>query len=417
MRIIVLGAGISGILSAYYLGKAGHKVTVIDRQKEAAQECSYANGGQLSYSHAEPWANPHVFPKLFKWMGQDDAPLVLKFSRDPQMIKWGLSFLANCAPNKAERHAKALLKIGLHSRNKMKEIRKDTGIHFNWQDKGILHIYTDPKEFDVAIKQANIQQQWGCKQEIFSYQECIAKEPTLEHSCEEIHGGIFSPMDESGDIHIFTQKLAQHVETRFHAKMMYGTEIQAIHRTGDTIESIDTSKGNLKADAYVMCMGADTPLMMRKIGLKVPIYPMKGYSITLPADEYSPNVSITDDARKIVYSRLGDVVRVAGTAEFAGYNKDVNPARIEPIKRGIKSLFPHANLNQPKEWACLRPSTPDGPPIVGRTKLQNLYMNTGHGTLGWTQGAGTANLLASVIGDETPEISLEGLNMRRYGLL
>lgn len=414
MHVMILGAGISGVLSAYYLGRAGHKVTVLDRQSEAAQECSYSNGGQLSYSHCEPWANPNVFPKLFKWARQDDAPLVFRFSKDPEMIKWGVRFLQNCAPWRSDRHAQTLLRVGMHSKAKMKEIRNDTGLNFHWNDKGILHVFDSQKGLDEASAQAKKQAEWGCAEEILSWEDCLKKEPSLAHTTKKIYGGVFAPLDETGDIHIFTQKLAQHIETRFDVEFKYGTEINGLEQSGNEITGVQTNDGLMSADGYVVCLGAHAPLLLRKVGVKVPIYPMKGYSITLPADEFSPISSVTDDALKIVYTRLGDVVRVAGTAEFAGYDASVSKVRTDAIKRGIQTLYPKADLSQPKEWACLRPSTPDGPPIVGRTKLKNLYLNTGHGTLGWTQGASTASLLASIIDGETPEITLDGLSARRY---
>jgi len=414
MRVIILGAGISGVLSAYYLGKSGHEVEVIDRQPESARECSFANGGQLSYSHAEPWANPYVFPKLFKWMFQDDAPLVLRFSLDPHMIEWGLRFLLNCRPAAAKRHSLAMLRLGLHSKLKMNALVDETHIEFEHLKSGILHVYSSQEEFDHAQKQAEFQHQHGCPETVMSWDECLKLEPALAHTQQAYYGGIHSPLDESGDICMFTQKLAEYCTQHFGAQFHYNTEILGLHSESGKISHVSTNRGNMRGDAYVMSMGSYSPLLLRPLGIKVPIYPMKGYSVTFPANDFSPNISITDDARKIVYSRLGNRIRVAGTAEFAGYNTDVKLKRIDPIVSGIKSLFPKANLQFHDHWACLRPSTPDGPPIIGKTRYDNLFMNTGHGTLGWTQGAASAAILADIMNGKDPEISLEGLTLARY---
>lgn len=414
MHIIILGSGITGVLSAYYLGKAGHTVEVIERQPESARECSFANGGQLSYSHAEPWANPYVFPKLFKWMFQDDAPLVLRFSLDPRMIEWGLRFLWNCRPSAADKHSLALLRLGLHSKQKMNEVVDDTGIEFHHVKGGILHVYSSQAAFEHAQKQAIFQHQHGCPETVMSWDECLKLEPSLQHTTQPYYGGIHSPLDESGDICVFTQKLADYCRTHFGAVFHYNTDIMALHAESGKVTHVSTNRGNMRADSYVVSMGAYSPLLLRPLGIRVPIYPMKGYSVTFPANEFTPKISITDDERKIVYSRLGYRIRVAGTAEFAGYNTDVNIKRIDPIVNGIKSLFPKADLQFHDHWACLRPSTPDGPPIIGKTRYSNLYMNTGHGTLGWTQGAASASLLADIIDNKSPQIALDGLTLARY---
>lgn len=414
MRVIILGSGVAGVLSAYYLGKTGHEVEVIERQPESARECSFANGGQLSYSHAEPWANPHVFPKLFKWMFQDDAPLVLRFSLDPHMIEWGLRFLLNCRPAAADRHSLAMLRLGLHSKKKMNELVDETRIEFDHVKSGILHVYGSKEGFEHAQKQAQFQHKHGCPETVMSWDECLKLEPSLAHTQQTYYGGIHSPIDESGDICAFTQTLADYCTTHFGAQFHYNTEILGIHAESGKISHVSTNRGNMRGDAYVISMGAYSPLLLRPLGIKAPIYPMKGYSVTFPANEFSPQVSITDDDRKIVYSRLGSRIRVAGTAEFAGYNTDVKLKRIDPIVSGIKSLFPKANLQFHDHWACLRPSTPDGPPIIGATRYDNLFMNTGHGTLGWTQGAATASILADIMNGKTPEIALDGLTLARY---
>lgn len=415
MHIIVLGSGILGVMSAYFLGRAGHSVEVIERQPEPARECSFANGCQLSYSHAEPWANPYVFPKLWKWAFDENAPLVFRFSADPHMITWGMRFLWNCRKSAADRHALAILRLGLHSKAKMTEVLTETGIEFHHLKKGILHVFSNEKEFEHAQKQAEFQHQHGCDEITLTWQQCLELEPALAHTAKVIYGGIHAPIDESGDINLFTVQLAQYCREKFGTIFHFDTDILELNAENNQITHVSTNRGNMRGDAYVMAMGAYSPLLLRKIGISVPIYPMKGYSVTFPANEFSPTTSITDDALKIVYSRIGDRIRVAGTAEFAGYNTEVRDKRITPIINGIKTLFPKTNLKFYDEWACLRPTTPDGPPIIGKSKYPNLYINSGHGTLGWTQAAGSANLLADIIDEKTTEIVMEGLTSERYG--
>jgi D-amino-acid dehydrogenase len=414
MHIIILGAGITGVTAAYFLGRAGHSVEVIERQSAAALECSFANGGQLSYSHAEPWANPYVFSKLWQWLGKDDAPLVFRPSTDPHMIKWGLRFLWNCRQSATTQNSLTMLRLGMYSKECLNEIADETRIEFNHLKKGILHIYCKEAEFEHAQKQAQFQHEHGCEEHVLSWEDCLKMEPALKDTQKRIYGGIHAPMDESGDIHVFTQKLAAYCEEHFGAKFHYNMPVHKLLSERRRITGILTDSGPLKADAYVMSLGAYSAPLLRQVGISVPIYPMKGYSITWNATDDMPNVSLTDDARKIVYSRLGDKMRCAGTAEFARYNTDVNPKRIDPIRRGISALFPSADLSQMTEWACLRPSTPDGPPIVGRTQMDNLFMHTGHGTLGWTQSAGTAKTLTDIVDGKTPFLNAQSLSIYRY---
>lgn len=415
MKICILGAGVLGVTSAYELARRGHEVTVIDRQPSAAQECSYANGGQLSYSHSEPWANPHVFPKLFKWMFQEDAPLVLRFNADIHMIRWGLLFLRNCAPSYARRHSEVMLRLGLYSKKKMAELMDDTKVEFHHIGKGILHVFSDAKEFEHAKRQSEFQYTLGCAETIMTKTDALALEPTLADSTKPIVGAIHAPIDESGDIHVFTQNMAKYLTDKYKVQFRYSTPIKKLHKANGSISHVELENGEYVTgyDAYVMCLGAPSAVYLRQLGLHVPIYPMKGYSISFPSNEHVPTVSITDTASKQVFSRLGEWMRVAGTAEFAGYNYDVRKVRIDPLLRGAKELFPKADFSTVKEWACLRPSTPDGPPIIGKTPLANFWMNTGHGTLGWTQAAGSARLLADVMDGKPTEIPLSGLDINR----
>lgn len=415
MKITILGAGVVGVTSAYFLGARGHEVEVIEREPESACQTSFANGGQLSYSHAEPWANPHTLPMVFKWMFKKDAPLVMRFSTDPHMIAWGLKFLANCTAARAEANSVSTLRLGLYSKKKMEQLRSLTGIKFDNVREGILHVFTSKSSFDAAIRQSHFQEKLGCKEDILDVNACLRMEPTLEQTERTLVGGIHAPLDESGDICTFTRELAKLCEKEFGTVFHYGTNVTGIKAEGGKITGVETDKGNFTADAYVMSLGSFSPVFLRKIGIRVPIYPMKGYSITLPANIHAPKVSITDGEHKLVYSRLGDRLRIAGTAEFARYDMKVYEHRIQPIIRAAKTLFPKCEWDKDiSRWACLRPSTPDGPPIIGKTKYSNFYMNTGHGTLGWTQAAGSGVLLADVMENRPTEISLEGLSIDRY---
>lgn len=415
MKICVLGAGVLGVTSAYALAKRGHDVTIIDRQSIAANECSFANGGQLSYSHAMPWANPYVFFDLFKWMFQEDAPLVLRFKGDPHMIRWGLLFLLNCLPSRTRRHSEALLRLGVYSRRKMDELIKETGLDFDYLNKGILHVFSSQNCLDHAKIQADFQHSMGGDPEtMLSPEECLKIEPTLQYSAKKIFGGVMAPTDASGDICSFTKNMANMLTEKHGVKILYNTDIKKLHKADGKISHVETSQGYLSGfDAFVLCTGAYSAIHLRQVGLYYPIYPMKGYSITFPANEFTPTVSITDEALKVVYSRLGNRIRVAGTAEFAGYNHDIRKVRIDPIVRGVQTLFPKADLSNVSEWACLRPSTPDGPPVIGKTPISNLYINSGHGTLGWTQCAGSAQLLADIFEGKPTEIPMTGLNIER----
>lgn len=415
MRILVLGAGVVGISAAYELAGRGHEVTVIDRGDKGATETSFANGGQLSYSHAEPWANPGVPGKLPKWLFRSDAPLVFRPRADLDMITWGLKFLRNCTAPRAAAHCIALLRLGLYSRQKMHGFAAAVGSEFDYLQKGILHIYSTEADWQAAIKQAEFQGKFGGDEKTVSARECLEIEPALEATSRPIVGGILAHVDESGDAFLFTNALIKRCEQERGVKFHFNTTIQSIEASEGRISHVVTGAGDMQADAYVLSAGSYSPLFLKKIGIRVPIYPMKGYSITLPFNEFSPSMSITDGSVKLVYSKLGARMRVAGTAEFAGYNDALNEKRITPIVRAAKKLFPKARWEDGIEkWACLRPSTPDGPPILGHTPYPNLFLNTGHGTLGWTQAAGSAHIVADLIDGKKPEIALSGLTLERY---
>jgi D-amino-acid dehydrogenase len=415
MEVIVMGAGITGVTAAYVLALRGHKVTVLEQESAAAMQTSFSNGGQLSYSHAEPWANPAVFGKLLGWMFRSDAPLVLRPRAELRMLKWSLMFLMNCSAARAAENCERMWRIASYSKQKMTQIMNETNVEFDFLPNGILHVFSDRKSYEGAIKQAEYQETLGCKEHIFSKAQVLEKEPALNDAKKDIIGGLYSDIDASGDIHLFTQNLAKYCADKLGVQFFYGAQIISIEHEKNHITGVKTSQGNFKGENYVLALGAYSTLLAAPLGLKLPIYPMKGYSITVPTWQGAPSVSITDDEKKVVFSRLGDKIRAAGTAEFAGYNTKVRDVRIKQIIGSMNNLFPNAVIDENMtQWACIRPQTPDGPPIIGRTPIDNLFLNTGHGTLGWTQGAGTAYLLADIMEGREPEIRIAGLELSRY---
>jgi D-amino-acid dehydrogenase len=326
-------------------------------------------------------------------------------------------FLRNCLPSYARRHSEVMLRLGLYSKKKMADLLTETKVEFHHLSKGILHVYSDQPSFDHAKKQAEYQHSLGCEENVLTREQAFALEPTLADTTMNVVGGIHAPIDESGDIHIFTQKLAALCAEKYNVKFLYGRAVRRIHKSSGAISHVELEGEKPEFisgfDRYVMSMGSHSSIYLRQVGLYVPIYPMKGYSISFDASEFCPSVSLTDDAAKQVYSLLGNRMRVAGTAEFDRYNEAVRPVRIAPLIKGMQKLFPKAPLENLTEWACLRPSTPDGPPIIGGTPLSNLFINSGHGTLGWTQCAGSARLLADTLEGRPTEIPMSGLDVER----
>ena len=411
MKIIVLGAGVIGVTSAWYLAQAGHEVTVLERQAEAGMETSFANGGQVSAGHAEPWARPAVIPKLLRWLGREDAPMLFRPRADWAQWEWGLRFLRECMPGRFERNCRALAGLALYSRGCLRELREQTGVRYDELSRGILHFATSDREFAELARHAEAMRALGIERQVKSAAECLQLEPALQHSEERVAGGVYTPQDESGDAHRFTKELARRCAERGVA-FRYGAVVEAIEREADAIRLRGGER--LLADAYVLALGSYSSLLLRGTGLKIPVYPLKGYSITLrlgPADAMAaPEVSLTDEAHKIVISRLGNRLRAAGTAELAGYDASINPVRCNAITRRIRQLFPGLGaITVVDRWAGLRPATPNNVPIIGRTRLRKLFVNTGHGTLGWTLACGSAKALAELVSGRKPEVAFDFL--------
>lgn len=417
MNVLVLGAGVVGTTTAWYLCRAGHHVTVVERQDGAGLETSFANGGQISPCHSEPWANPSVLPKIIRWLGRADAPLLFHWNRwDPALWAWGLRFLRNCTQGRMEINIERALRVAIYSRSCLRDLRAELGLEYDQKTLGILHVYRDPREFAHACEISDLMRFYGLNRLEKSPSECIALEPALGAVATTLAGGIHTPDDESGDAHKFTQALAEHA-ARAGVEFRYGTAIDGIEHDRGRVTGVRTSAGLLTADSYILSLGSYSPLLARTLGLRLPIIPAKGYSITVPveAHHHAPVMSVTDDSVKMVYSRLGNRLRAAGTAEMTGWNTDLTDKRWKLILGNAKGLFPKGgDYARAEPWTGLRPASPDGVPIIGATPYSNLFLNTGHGTLGWTMSCGSARLLADLVSGRQPEIDPNGLGMDRF---
>ena len=400
----MLGAGVVGTTSAWYLARAGHEVVVVDRQPLPGNETSFANGGQISVSHAEPWANPHVLPQLIRWLGKEDAPLLWRWRADSAQLAWGLRFLRECLPGRTRKNIAAIVALALYSRRCLQDLRNELGLEYDQRERGILHIYTQAQSFAQAEVAARTMRQFGLDRQSVSGELCVQIEPALAGSAHLLAGGDYTPSDESGDAHKFTQALAAQAR-RLGVDFRLNTTVDRIVAEGDAISGIATTgpagSALLKADAYVVALGSYSPLLLRPLGIDLPVIPAKGYSATvrLREDAGAPTVSLTDDEHRLVFSRLGDRLRIAGTAEFNGYNLELNAVRCAALMRRTKQLFPDLKaLGEPEFWCGLRPTTPSNVPVIGRTRYAELWLNTGHGTLGWTMSCGSAAALADLMG-------------------
>lgn len=417
MKVVVLGAGVVGATTAYWLARDGHDVTVIDRSESPGLETSFANGGQISVSHAAPWAAPDTPGHVLKWLGRADAPLLLRFRFDAAMWAWIFRFLGQCTPARARLNTERTLRIALYSRTVLDALNEEEPIDYDRRRDGILHFYRDSKTFEHAAKVAEQLNALGLRQRVLSARDVVTLEPTLAGQSARLAGGTFSPDDESGDAYAFTVAISRRA-AELGADFRLDTTVQSLATDGRSVTGVVTDQGTITADRVVVSLGAYSPLLLKPLGLPLPIYPAKGYSVTLPlsAPEKAPHVSLTDDERKHVYSRLGDSLRIAGTAELAGYDTSVNEARARSILASALEIFPGCgDPAQATLWAGLRPKTPDSVPVIGRTPYRNLLMNTGHGTLGWTMAAGSGKLIADLIAGRTPAIRLDGLEIKRFG--
>jgi D-amino-acid dehydrogenase len=416
MKVIILGAGVVGVTSAWYLREAGHDVTVVERQPGPGLETSFANGGQISVSHAEPWSNPAVPLQILKWLGRQDAPLLFRPRADLAQWLWGARFLFVCLPQRARGNARQILSLALYSAGELRSLRQKTAIAYDELTRGILSFYTDQREFERAAALADSMRAWGCAREIKTAGECVVIEPALRAARSRLAGGVFAPGDESGDAHIFTRKLAALCAGRG-VNFRFLQSVQRLHEAGGRIAGVEVAEPQrgaevLSADCYVVALGSYSAPLLRGIGISIPVYPIKGYSVTLPVGPQhdAPSVSLTDEGHKLVVSRLGQRLRIAGTAELTGYDNKINDMRCEAIVQRAFELFPHGgDRGRAEFWAGLRPATPGNVPLIGRTRYSNLFLNTGHGTLGWTLACGSGRAVADLVGGSRPQVDFRFL--------
>jgi D-amino-acid dehydrogenase len=417
VKIIVLGSGVVGTTSAYYLNQAGHEVTVVDRQPGAGLETSFANAGEISPGMAAPWAAPGIPLKALRWLFMKHGPLVIRPKLDAHMWRWMLRMLMNCNPARYEQNKTRMVRLAEYSRDSFKALRADTGIHYDERTKGTLQLFRDEAQLKDAEHDIAVLKRDGVPFALLDAAGCEAAEPALARVRGRFVGGLRLPGDETGDCFKFTQALAA-LAARNGVEFRHSVEIRRLHGTYDQITGVETSQGMLTADAYVMAMGSYSPLLLRQAQIEIPVFPIKGYSLTIPITDPSgaPESTVMDETFKVGITRLGDRIRIAGTAEVAGYDLALRPERKAPLIKSLRDLFPTGgDPSLGKFWCGLRPMTPDGTPVLGPTPLRNLFLNTGHGTLGWTMSCGSARVLTDIVSGRQPDIKLEGLLLNRYG--
>jgi len=416
MHVAVLGSGVIGTTIAYYLARDGHQVTVLDRQPGPALETSFANAGEVSPGYSSPWAGPGVPVKAIKWMLMTHSPLVIWPMLDAAMWRWGWSMLMNCTERAYRLNKSRMVPIAEYSRDCLKQLRADTGVAYDERTQGTLQLFRRQKQLDGIAKDIEILRDYKVPYEVLDRAGFCRAEPALAHTQQKFVGALRLPNDETGDCYKFTQRIAA-LAQEAGASFRFNTPVEGFETERGRIGGLRTAAGLLRADSYVCALGSFSPQMLRPIGIKLPVYPVKGYSITVPITDtaHAPESTIMDETHKVAVTRLGDRIRVGGTAELAGYNLTLREARRRTLEHVVTDLFPRGgDVERAEFWCGLRPMTPDGTPVVGPTPYPNLYLATGHGTLGWTMSAGTGRVIADLLGGRQPEISLDGLTIARY---
>jgi D-amino-acid dehydrogenase len=416
VKILVLGSGVIGVTSAYYLAKAGHEVTVIDRQPEPARETSFANAGEVSPGYSSPWAGPGVPVKAIKWLLMKHGPLVVRPKLDPVMWIWLLKMLRNCTSERYAVNKSRMIPIAEYSRDCLRDLRRDIGIQYDERSQGTLQLFRYQAQLDGTGEDIAVLKQYGVPYEVLNREGCIAVEPALAGVKEKFAGGLRLPQDETGDCHMFTQALAKHAEA-LGVRFMFNTGIDRIVTDSARVSGVATGAGVLQADAYVLALGSWSSRLVAPLGISLPVYPVKGYSITVPIKDASgaPESTVMDESYKVAITRLGDRIRVGGTAEISGFSTKLYDARRATLDHSLTDLFPRGgDLSKATFWSGLRPMTPDGPPVIGPTRYSNLHLNTGHGTLGWTMSCGSGRVLADMLSGKKPDVDVSALTVDRY---
>jgi D-amino-acid dehydrogenase len=410
---LVLGAGVIGITTAYYLAKAGRQVTVVDRQPESANETSFANAGLIAPGHSYTWASPRAPKILFKSLFQDGQALRLKLSADPRMWSWAIKFLGNCNAEQSRLNTSRKLVLCRYSQEQLQALTAAEDLHYERLSQGLLYLYRDAASFATGRNNMTVLADGGMPLQILDADQVVAVEPSLFHARQLIAGAIYCPSDESGDARLFTHDLTERCK-RLGVKFEMNRTIQGFESSADAIQAVLTDRGRMSADEYVLALGSYAPIVARQLGYRLPIYPVKGYSVTFPSGPgYSPpNIGGVDENNLVAYARFGDRLRFTATAEFTGYETRHSPADFAHMLQAGRELFPEgADYSQPTFWAGLRPMTPEGTPIMGRSKHRNLFLNVGHGHMGWTMSCGSARIVTDLILGRVPDIDLTGMTL------
>jgi D-amino-acid dehydrogenase len=413
MRTIVLGGGVMGITTAYLLAKDGHEVTVVDRQPGPARETSFANAGIIAPGHVYAWASPRAPRVLLTSLWRKDAALKMRLRADPQLWWWGLKFLANCTAARNRRNTLTKLRLCVFSRDELARICEDTGIAYDAERRGALYLYRDPGHLRTGFANSALLRDHGLAIETIDPDRCVEIEPALRRAKDRIAGGLYCPVDESGDCYAFTLALAERC-AGLGVAFRWNETVRGFRTDGGRVSAVLTDQGELAGDAYVLALGSFSPGVARSAGLRLPIYPVKGYSLTVPAaaDGGAPNVPGVDEFHLVAFARFGDRLRFTATADFAGYDTEFRPSDFAPMLAVARDLFPEGgDWLRPSYFACLRPMTPDGPPILGRSPLPNLWLNTGQGHMGWTMACGSARIVAELMAGRVSPIDLAGLGL------
>ena len=416
MKITILGSGVIGVTSAWYLAQAGHEVTVIDRQDGPAMETSFANAGEISPGYASPWAAPGIPMKALRWLFMRHAPLILRPQMDMAMLRWMTAMLGNCNERSYAINKSRMVRLAEYSRDRLIDLRRETGITYDERSQGTLQLFREQKQLDGIAKDVAVLQADGVPFEVLDAAGCIAAEPGLATSSVPLAGGLRLPNDETGDCFKFTNALADMAKAIGVTFLNGRTIVRIVERDG-RVSHVETDQGPIHADAWVVATGSYSPLLLAPLGISLPVYPVKGYSITVPItqEERAPVSTLLDESYKVAITRLGDRIRVGGMAELSGYSKGLPKARRDTLEHSVGSLFPGAgDLSQAIFWSGLRPMTPDSTPVIGATKMDNLFLNTGHGTLGWTMACGSGQVIADIIGGHNPAIETADLAISRY---
>jgi len=416
VRIVVLGAGIIGTTTAFRLAGAGHEVTVIDRQPDSGLETSFANGGLVTPATSDSWAAPGTPTKILKWLGRNDAPMLLRLSAVPGMLNWGIRFLANCRPEQWRQNTEAILSLALLSLAELRALTEAEDLAYDRNPPGLLKLFRDPYSMQSAIRAAGVFRELGIKAEQLATADAIRLEPSLQPIERDLSGAIFYPDDESGDAFKFTREVAKRAAA-LNVTFAFGRTIKGLQRSGDRVEAVVTDRGPVSGDVYVLSLGSYSATVGRTAGLSLPVYPAKGYSITVDTKGWNggPRIPVADDGLKVAVAPLGERLRVAGTVEFTGYDTSLNAARGQMLVDNLAALLPHHPKGEIKHWTGLRPLTPSGRPLIGRTRLANLLINTGHGPLGWTLAAGSARVIVTLIDNKPSPLDIRLFDPRGSG--